>query len=44
VERHGTSVIFVSLRSREHAEWQRLGVVTLTPDHVPAFTREVVAP
>jgi hypothetical protein len=43
VRRHGTAVIFVSLRSREQAEWQRLGVVTLTPDHVAAFTREVVA-
>jgi uncharacterized protein (DUF58 family) len=42
VRRSGTSVIFVSLRRREDVEQQRLGVVTLTPDHVPAFTREVI--
>lgn len=42
VRRHGAAVIFVSLRSREQAEEQRLPMVTLTPDHVPVFTREVV--
>jgi uncharacterized protein (DUF58 family) len=42
VRRHGTSVIFVSLRRREQSEQQRVGMVTLTPDHVPVFTREVV--
>jgi uncharacterized protein (DUF58 family) len=43
VRRHGAAVIFVSLRSQEPAEQQRLPILTLTPDHVPAFTREVVA-
>jgi uncharacterized protein (DUF58 family) len=43
VRRHGTAVIFVSLRQREQVEQQRLPMVTLTPDHVPVFTREVVA-
>ncbi|MBV8600971.1 MAG: DUF58 domain-containing protein [Candidatus Eremiobacteraeota bacterium] len=43
VRRHGSAVIFVSLRSREAVEQQRLRVVTLTPDHVPIFTHEVVA-
>ena len=42
VRRHGAAVIFVSLRSREQVEQQRLSMVTLTPDHVPVFTREVV--
>lgn len=42
VRRHGAAVIFVSLRPREQVEQQRLPVVTLTPDHVPVFTREVV--
>lgn len=42
VRRHGAAVIFVSLRQREQVERQRLGMVTLTPDHVPIFTREVV--
>jgi uncharacterized protein (DUF58 family) len=42
VRRHGAAVIFVSLRRREHVEQQRLPMVTLTPDHVPVFTREVV--
>ncbi|MBV8074274.1 MAG: DUF58 domain-containing protein [Candidatus Eremiobacteraeota bacterium] len=41
--RHGAAVIFVSLRPRETVEQQRLHMVTLTPDHVPVFTREVVA-
>ena len=42
VRRHGAAVIFVSLRPREEAELQRLPMVTLTPDHIPLFTREVV--
>ncbi len=42
VRRHGAAVIFVSLRPREPLEQQRLPMVTLTPDHVPVFTREVV--
>lgn len=42
VRRHGAAVIFVSLRPREQADQQRLPMVTLTPDHVPVFTREVV--
>jgi uncharacterized protein (DUF58 family) len=42
VRRHGTGVIFVSLQSREQVELQRLPIVTLTPDHIPVFTREVV--
>ncbi|MFN2461721.1 MAG: DUF58 domain-containing protein [Candidatus Velthaea sp.] len=42
VRRHGAGVIFVSLRSGEQVELQRLPIVTLTPDHVPLFTREVV--
>jgi len=42
VRRHGAAVIFVSLRQREAVEQQRLPMVTLTPDHVPVFTREVV--
>ncbi len=42
VRRHGAAVIFVSLRPREKAEQQRLSIVTLTPDHIPVFTREVV--
>jgi uncharacterized protein (DUF58 family) len=42
VRRHGAAVIFVSLRPREQVEQQRLHMVTLTPDHVPVFTREVV--
>ncbi len=42
VRRHGAAVIFVSLRQREQVERQRLAMVTLTPDHVPVFTREVV--
>lgn len=42
VRRHGEAVIFVSLRPREPVEQQRLPMVTLTPDHVPVFTREVV--
>ncbi|HZW53100.1 MAG TPA: DUF58 domain-containing protein [Candidatus Elarobacter sp.] len=42
VRRHGSAVIFVSLRSREQIEQQRFSMVTLTPDHVPVFTREVV--
>ena len=42
VRRHGGAVIFVSLRPRERVEHQRLPMVTLTPNHVPAFTREVV--
>ncbi len=42
VRRHGTAVVFVSLRQREQVEQQRLPIVTLTPDHVPVFTREVV--
>ncbi|MGH7660803.1 MAG: DUF58 domain-containing protein [Vulcanimicrobiaceae bacterium] len=42
VRRFGASVIFVSLRPREGIEQQRLPIVTLTPDHVPVFTREVV--
>lgn len=40
--RHGAAVIFISLRPREQVEQQRLPMVTLTPDHVPVFTREVV--
>ncbi len=43
VRRHGAAVIFVSLRPREQVEQQRLPMVTLTPDHVPVFTREVVS-
>lgn len=43
VRRHGEGVIFVSLRPREEVELERLPIVTLTPDHVPLFTREVVA-
>jgi uncharacterized protein (DUF58 family) len=42
VRRHGAAVVFVSLRPREQVEQQRLPMVTLTPDHVPVFTREVV--
>lgn len=42
VRRFGAAVIFVSLRPREGTEQQRLPIVTLTPDHVPVFTREVV--
>jgi uncharacterized protein (DUF58 family) len=42
VRRHGAAVVFVSLRRREPVEQQRLPMVTLTPDHVPVFTREVV--
>jgi uncharacterized protein (DUF58 family) len=42
VRRHGAAVIFVSLRPSEGVEQQRLPMVTLTPDHVPVFTREVV--
>lgn len=42
VRRHGAAVIFVSLRAGERLEQQRLPIVTLTPDHVPFFTREVV--
>lgn len=42
VRRHGSAVIFVSLRPREGVEQQRLPMVTLTPDHIPVFTREVV--
>lgn len=42
VRHHGAAVIFVSLRPRESAEHQRLPLVTLTPNHVPVFTREVV--
>jgi uncharacterized protein (DUF58 family) len=41
VRRYGAAVIFVSLRRHEDAEQQRLPIVTLTPDHVPVFTREV---
>jgi len=43
VRLHGAAVIFVSLRPREPVEQQRLPMVTLTPDHVPVFTREVVS-
>jgi uncharacterized protein (DUF58 family) len=43
VRRQSTAVIFVSLRAREKVEQQRLPMITLTPDHVPVFTREVVA-
>ena len=43
VRRYGASVIFVSLRPREQVEQQRLPLVTLTPDHVPVFTRDVVS-
>ncbi|MGH7716748.1 MAG: DUF58 domain-containing protein, partial [Vulcanimicrobiaceae bacterium] len=42
VRRHGAAVIFVSLRPRESVEHQRLPIMTLTPDHIPPFTREVV--
>ena len=42
VRRHGAAVIFVSLRSRENVAHQRLPIMTLTPDHIPPFTREVV--
>lgn len=42
VRRYGAAVIFVSLRPRELVEQQRLAMVTLTPDHLPVFTREVV--
>jgi uncharacterized protein (DUF58 family) len=42
VRRHGSAVIFVSLRASELVEQQRLPMVTLTPEHVPVFTREVV--
>jgi uncharacterized protein (DUF58 family) len=42
VRRHGAAVIFISLRPREGVEQQRLPVMTLTPDHVPVLTREVV--
>ncbi len=41
--RHGAAVVFVSLRSREPFEQQRLPMVTLTPEHIPVFTRDVVA-
>jgi uncharacterized protein (DUF58 family) len=41
VRRHGAAIIFVSLRSREQVEMQRFPIVTLTPEHVPAFTSEV---
>lgn len=43
VRRHGAAVIFVSLRPNEQVAQQRLPIVTLTPDHVPVFTREVVS-
>ncbi len=43
VRRHGAAVIFVTLRPREPVEQQRLPLVTLTPDHVPVFTRDVVS-
>ncbi len=43
VRRQGAAVVFVSLRQREGVEQQRLPMATLTPDHVPVFTREVVA-
>ena len=42
VRRHGAAVIFVSLRSRENVAHQRLPIMTLTPENVPPFTREVV--
>jgi len=42
VRSQGAAVIFVSLRPREEVEQQRLPMVTLTPDHVSVFTREVV--
>lgn len=42
VRHFGAAVIFVSLRPREGMEQQRLPIVTLTPDHIPVFTREVV--
>jgi uncharacterized protein (DUF58 family) len=42
VQRFGGAVIFVSLRPREPVEQQRLPMLTLTPDHIPVFTREVV--
>ena len=42
VRRHGAAVIFISLRPREAVEQQRLPIVTLTPDHIPVLTREVV--
>jgi uncharacterized protein (DUF58 family) len=42
VRRSGAATIFVSLRPREQVEQHRLPMVTLTPDHVPLFTREVV--
>jgi len=42
VRRHGAAVIFVSLRPRENVEHQRLPIMTLTPEHIPPFTREVV--
>jgi uncharacterized protein (DUF58 family) len=42
VRRQGSAVIFVSLRPREEAELQRLPMVTLTPDHIPLFTHDVV--
>jgi uncharacterized protein (DUF58 family) len=44
VRRYGAAVIFVSLRRHEEVEQQRLPMVTLTPDHVPVFTREVAVP
>lgn len=43
VRHHGAAVIFVSLNQRQQAERQRLPMVTLTPDHVPVFTRVVAA-
>ena len=42
VRRHGAAVILVSLRSQEPTEQQRLPILTLTPDHLPIFTRQVV--
>jgi len=42
VRRRGAALIFVSLRPREQVAQQRLPMVTLTPDHIPVFTREVV--
>jgi uncharacterized protein (DUF58 family) len=41
VRHYGSAVIFVSLRPREPVGQQRLPIVTLTPEHVPVFTREI---
>ncbi|MBV8355263.1 MAG: hypothetical protein JO101_08090, partial [Candidatus Eremiobacteraeota bacterium] len=42
VRHHGAAVVFISLRPREQVEQYRVPILTLTPDHIPVFTREVV--